>query len=116
MFPSKRIDRAAHPVEINESVLRSSLSEVLAIYDEPSTTMIDKRRRIELAFSRGAGGGFDRGLVEDLVFSTLTELITDGLLRPGEGVPKKGFMSQSNISFKRGVREVRISDGDDHAD
>ena len=103
MFPSKRIDRAAHPVEINESVLRSSLSEVLAIYDEPSTTMIDKRRRIELAFSRGAGGGFDRGLVEDLVFSTLTELMTDGLLRPGEGVPKKGFISQSDISFKRGA-------------
>ena len=48
MFPSKRIDRAAHPVELNSSVLRSSLAEVLAIYDEPSTTMIDKRRRMEL--------------------------------------------------------------------
>ena len=103
MFPSKRIDRAAHPVELNASVLRSSLSEVLAIYDEPSTTMIDKRRRMELVLARGAGGGFDRGLVEDLVYSTLTELMTDGLLRPGEGVPKKGFISQSDISFKRGA-------------
>ena len=103
MFPSKRIDRAAHPVELNASVLRGSLSEVLAIYDEPSTTMIDKCRRMELVLARGAGGGFDRGLVEDLVYSTLTELMTDGLLRPGEGVPKKGFISQSDISFKRGA-------------
>ena len=103
MFPSKRIDRAAHPVELNASVLRSSLSEVLAIYDEPTTTMIDKRRRMELVLARGGGGGFDRGLVTDLVYSTLTELMTDGLLRPGEGVPKKGFISQSDISFKRGA-------------
>ena len=103
MFPSKRIDRAAHPVELNAAVLRSSLSEVLAIYDEPSTTMIDKRRRMELVIARGAGGGFDRGLVEDLVYSSLTELMTDGLLRPGEGVPKKGFISQADVSFKRGA-------------
>ena len=53
--------------------------------------------------ARGAGGEFDRGLVEDLVFSTLTELMTDGLLRPDEGVSKKGFISQSDISFKRGA-------------
>ena len=101
MFPLKRIDRAAHPVELNASVLRGSLSEVLAIYDEPSTTMIDKCRWMELVLARGAGGGFDRGLVEDLIYSTLTELMTGGLLRPGEGVLKKGFISQSNISFKR---------------
>ena len=94
MFPSKRIDRAAHPVELNASVIRGSLSEVLAIYDEPSTTMIDKCRRMELVLARGAG-------VEDLVYSTLTELMTDGLLRPGEGVPKQGFISQSDISFRR---------------
>ena len=103
MFPSKRIDRAAHPVELNASVPRGSLSEALAIYDEPSTTMIDKCRRMELVLARGAGGGFDRGLVEDLVYSTLTELMTDGLLRPGGGVPKKGFISKSDISFKRGA-------------
>ena len=103
MFPSKRIDRAAHPVELNAAVLRSSLSEVLAIYDEPSTTMIDKRRRIELVLARGAGEGSDRGLVEDLFYSTLTELVTDGQLRPGEGVPKEGFISQSDIYSKRGA-------------
>ena len=59
---------------------------------------------MELVLSRGAGGGFDRDLVEDLVYSTLTELMTDSLLRPGEGVPNKGgFISQSDISFKRGA-------------
>ena len=101
MFPSKRIDRAAHPVELNAAVPRGSLSEVLVIYDEPSRTMIDKRRRMELVLARGAGGGFDLGLVEDLAYSTLTELMTDGLLRPSEGVPKKSFISQSDVSFNR---------------
>ena len=58
---------------------------------------------MELVLARGAGGGFDRSLVEDLVYSTLTELMTDGLLRPGEGVPKKGFISHSDIPFKGGA-------------
>ena len=48
------------------------MSEVLAIYDEPSTTMDDKCRRMELVLARGAGGGFDRGLVEDLMMPTDT--------------------------------------------
>ena len=117
MFPSKRIDRAAHSVELNASVFRGSLSEVLAIYDEPSATMIDKCQRMELVLARGAGGGFDRGLVEDLVCSTLTEPMTGDLPRPGEGVHKKGFHLPIGYLFQeKREREVGVSDGDDYAD
>ena len=55
MFLSKRIDLAAHSVELNAPVPRGSLSGVLAIYDGPSTTMIDKCRRMALVLARGAG-------------------------------------------------------------
>ena len=34
LHPATRIDRAAHPIEINAPVLRSSLSRIMEIYDE----------------------------------------------------------------------------------
>ena len=101
MFPAKRTDRAAHPVESNAIALRSSLDSLLAIYDEPSSDVMSKVRRMELELSKGSRNGFDLELTEDLVYSALTELMTDGLLRPGEGVPKKGFISQKDVSFER---------------
>jgi hypothetical protein len=100
MFPSKRIDRAAHPSEINPTVLRKSLDELFAIYDEASTPRHEKCRRMELWMSRPSGKGFDLDLTEDLVYSALTELMTDGLLRPGEGLPKRNMISQKDVTFK----------------
>lgn len=100
MFPAKRIDRAAHPAEINSTVLRKSLDELFAIYDEASTPRHEKCRRMELWMSRSSGKGFDLDLTEDLVYSALTELMTDGLLRPGEGLPKRNMISQKDVTFK----------------
>jgi hypothetical protein len=100
MFPSKRIDRAAHPAEINSTVLRKSLDELLAIYDEASTPRHEKCRRMELWMPRSSGKGFDLDRTEDLVYSALTELMTDGILRPGEGLPKRHMISQKDVTFK----------------
>ena len=101
LHPAKRIDRAAHPIEINAPVLRSSLSRIMEIYDEAGEVTATKWRRIENEFESGAVGGFNKDTVKDLVFSAVTELATDGLLRPGEILSKTDPIRQSDISFDR---------------
>ena len=99
LHPATKIDRAAHPIELNGSVLRKSLEGVFEIYDMPGKVTSGRWQAIERALSEERPDGFDRGLITDLVFSAATELATDGLLRPGEIMPKKGFISQSDVSF-----------------
>ena len=99
LHPAKRIDRAAHPIEINAPVLRSSLSRIMEIYDEAGEVTATRWRRIEKEFESGAVGGFNKETVKDLVFSAVTELATDGLLRPGEILSKIDPIRQSDISF-----------------
>ena len=101
LHPAKRIDRAAHPIEINAPVLRSSLSRIMEIYDEAGEVTASKWRRIEKEFESGAQGGFNKDTAKDLVFSVVTELATDGLLRPGEILSKTDPIRQSDISFDR---------------
>ena len=101
LHPATRLDRAAHPIELNVTVLRKSLDEVFAIYDRPGKVTPGRWREIERALSLGLSDGFDRSLITDLVFSATTELATDGLLRPGEIMPKSGFISQSDVTFDR---------------
>ena len=101
LHPGTKIDRAAHPIELNATVLRKSLEGVFAIYDMPGKRTPGRWAAIERALSAGRAGGLDRELVTDLVFSAATELATDGLLRPGEVMPKKGFISQSDVTFER---------------
>ena len=59
-----------------------------------------KERTPVVALRAGRPDGFDRDLLADLVFLATTELATDGLLRPGEIMPKKGFISQSDVTFE----------------
>ena len=99
LHPAKRIDRAAHPIEINAPVLRSSLSRIMEIYDEAGEVTATRWRRIEKEFESGAQGGFNKDTVKDLVFSAVTELATDGLLRPGEILSKSDPIRQSDVSF-----------------
>ena len=56
-----------------------------------------KWRRIEKEFEPGAVGGFNKDTAKDLVFSAVTELATDGLLRPGEILSKTDPIRQSDI-------------------
>ena len=100
LHPATKIDRAAHPIELNGAVLRKSLEGVFAIYDMPGKVTSGRWQAIERALSAGRPDGFDRDLITDLVFSATTELATDGLLRPGEIMPKKGFISQSDVTFE----------------
>ena len=100
LHPATKIDRAAHPIELNGAVLRKSLEGVFAIYDMPGKVTSGRWQAIERALSVGRPDGFDRDLITDLVFSATTELATDGLLRPGEIMPKKGFISQSDVTFE----------------
>ena len=100
LHPVTKIDRAAHPIELNGAVLRKSLEGVFAVYDMPGKVTSGRWQAIERALSAGRPGGFDKGLITDLVFSAATELATDGLLRPGEIMPKKGFISQSDVTFE----------------
>ena len=58
------VGRAAHPIELNATVLRKTLEGVFAIYDTPCGKVTPGRS---------------------------TELSTDGLLRPGEIMPKTGL-------------------------
>ena len=67
----------------------------------PGKVTSGRWQAIERALSAGRPDGFDPYFVTDLVFSATTELATDGLLRPGEIMPKKGFISQSNVTFER---------------
>ena len=99
LHPATRIDRAAHPIEINAPVLRSSLSRIMEIYDEAGEVTATRWRRIEKEFESGAQGGFNKDTVRDLVFSAVTELATDGLLRPGEILSKTDPIRQSDVSF-----------------
>ena len=52
----------------------------------------------------GDGTGLDLGKTKALVYSALTELMIDGLLRPGEEVKKSGFIPQSDVGFGRDER------------
>ena len=109
LHPATKIDRAAHPIELNATVLRKSLEGVFAIYDMPGKVTSGRWQAIERSFRAGCTDGFDRDLVTDLVFSAATELATDGLLRPGEIVPKKGFISQSDVTFEHDDNGKSIS-------
>ena len=99
LHPATRIDRAAHPIEINAPVLRSLLSRIMEIYDEAGEVTATRWRRIEREFEAGAQEGFNKDTVEGLVFSAVTELATDGLLRPGEILSKTDPIKQSDTSF-----------------
>lgn len=101
MYPPKKLVRAGHQTELNEGLLRGGLEETLRIYDEPGRATPERWRRIEQSLAASSGEGLDYAKVTDLVYSALTELMTDGLLRPGEGVPKKGFISQKDVTFER---------------
>ena len=86
---------------MNGPVLRQGLSKnAMAIYDEAGAMARERWNRIE-AELKGGAGGFDRERMADLVYCTLTELMTDGLLRPSEGLPQTGFISQNDVSFER---------------
>ena len=99
LHPATRIDRAAHPIEINAPVLRSSLSKIMEIYDEAGEVTATRWRRIEKELESGAQGGFNKDTVKGIVCSAVTELATDGLLRPGETLSKTDPIRQSDISF-----------------
>ena len=101
LHPAKKMVRAGHQSDLNGPVLRRELEGVLRIYDEPGGMTPARWDRIRAELSVGHGGGLDRAKMTDLVYCTLTELMTDGLLRPGEALPKKGFIAQSDVSFER---------------
>ena len=100
LHPATKIDRAAHPIEVNARVLRKDLERVMAVYDEPGPMTPARWKRIEEELSVGASGGFNRELMTDLVFSAVTELATDGLLRPGEILSKTDPITQSDVTFE----------------
>ena len=103
LHPAKKLERAAHQAELNEAVLRPELKEMFEIYDEPGPMTSERWARIERELSSsGRPDDLDHGKTKALVYSALTELMTDGLLRPGEGIQKKGFISQADITFDRG--------------
>ena len=85
-------------------MLRKELTEMMAIYDEPGAITPDRWARIERELATGPDGSLDLGKTKALVYSALTELMTDGLLRPGEGLEKNGFIPQSDASFDRDER------------
>ena len=105
LHPATRLERAGHQAELNEAVLRKELTEMMAIYDEPGAMTSDRWARIERELATGPDGSLDLGKTKALVYSALTELMADGLLRPGEGAKKNGFISQSDVSFDWGERE-----------
>ena len=79
----------------------------------------DRWARIERELATGPDGGHDLGKTMALVYSALTELMTDGLLRPGEGVKKNGVIPHPSTgcqfrSERAGTSQV--SDSDDHPD
>ena len=71
-----------------------------ALHDMSGKVASGRWQAIERALSAERPDGFDRDLIADLVFSATTELATDGLLRPGEIMPKKGFISQSDVTLE----------------
>ena len=101
LHPAKKMVRAGHQSDLNGPVLRRELENVLRIYDEPGGMTPERWDRIRAELSAAGGGGLDRKKVTDLVYCALTELMTDGLLRPGEALPKKGFIAQSDVTFER---------------
>ena len=104
LHPATRLERAGHQAELNEAVLRKELTEMMAIYDEPGAMTSDRWARIERELATGPDGSLDLGKTKALVYSALTELMSDRLLRPGEGVKKNGFVPQSDVSFDRDGR------------
>jgi hypothetical protein len=73
----------------------------MAIYDEAGAMTRERWNRIEAELKGGAGGLDREGMAPGLVYCALTELLTDGLLRPGEGLPQTGFISYRELSFER---------------
>jgi hypothetical protein len=60
LHPATKIDRAAHPIELNATVLRKSLEGVFAIYDMPGKVTSGRWQAIERSFCAGRTDGFDR--------------------------------------------------------
>ena len=54
LHPATKIDRAAHPIEVNARVLRKNLDRVMAVYDEPGPMTPARWKRIEEELSVGA--------------------------------------------------------------
>ena len=89
ILPSKKLQRAGHPTAINATALRGSLGGIFRIYDEPGQLTDAKLDRMRTLLSRGSSSGlFDKDIFDDLFYSSLTELMTDGLLRPSEALPE----------------------------
>ena len=89
---------------MNEAVLWKGLMEMMTISDEPGAMTSDRWARIERELATGPDGSLDLGKTKALVYSAPTELMTDGILRPGEGVKKNGFIPHSDVSFDRDER------------
>ena len=104
LHPATKLERAGHQAELNEAVLRKKLTEMMRIYDEPGAMTSDRWARIERTLATGPDGSFDLGKTKALVYSALTELMTDGLLRPEGGLKKDGSIPQSDVSFDRAER------------
>ena len=102
ILPSKKLQRSGHPTAINSSVLRGSLSGILRIYDESGPLTEAKLSRIKTLLARGNRSGlFDKETFDDLFYSALTELMTDGLLRPSEALPQ-------GVNKETGARKCSI--------
>ena len=114
LLPHKGMHRIAHPTSINEPVLRASLGEVLRIYDEGPLDRV-RLHRIRLALSDNPSywtGTFKKELYDDLFYSSLTEFMTDGLLRPSEALPNmkdsngkrvRSLIHRDDVSFEFGA-------------
>ena len=78
------------------------IGTIKPIVDEAMAS--ERWARIERELATGPDGSFDLEKTKALVYSALTELMTDGLLHPGEEVQKDGFILQSDVSFGRDER------------
>ena len=86
LHPVTKLERAGHQAALNQAALRKELSEMMRIYDELGAMASDRWARIQRELATGPGGSLDLGNTKALVHSALTELTTDGLLRPGGGL------------------------------
>ena len=105
ILPSKKLQRAGHPTAINAVALRGSLGGILRVYEEPGPLAESKLVRIRTLLTRGRSTGlFDKDVFDDLFYSALTELMTDGLLRPSEACPEGKY----KIGENKGKRKCNI--------
>ena len=98
--------------------LRGSLGGVLRVYEEPGPLTESKLDRIRTLLTRGRSTGlFDKDVFDDLFYSALTELMTDGLLRPSEACPEGKYLIGENKGkrkcniFREDVQFTRGADG-----